>query len=333
MPTPVASRGRGVPTYGKVRRRAQQNKALASANRVPRPTAEDTLPLPTGFTRRDCTWLDKRALVISHGKTTHRGRTEIDSRIRAGHLRSGTWHLAEELLDTAATKLRAIKASRTGLAALGTTPGHTPHALAMIDISLVDDFAAKIAACGAACARRGCTGDWVPHSNESARLGGSIKIHYRCTGTCRQPTISFKGTEANLVNKTQSQVGLSMVVGFIISGSSYEEYRRFAMAIGMDGPYADSHFNTVLKQMLPHTAAVLEQDIDAAKAMLVKKGLRLHLVTTDDGRWGTTGFHSQNATFGVALQDFLGALISYRHACMRAGKTDDVKDCPLLQNC
>ena len=304
------------------------HKARAARWAGARPAAKASLPLPPGFQLRDSGWADPRTITISPNKGRYRGAKAVDARIRAQTLRSGVWHRGEEMLDEQLGELRETATVRKGRSALGTVAGRTPHALVTIDAAQLDEFAATMALRAHECGRRGCEGAWAAFTNESQGLGGSINVHYRCNGTCGQPTVSFRGSEADLVHKTRSQVGLSIVVSFIVAGDHFSEYARFATAAGMDAPYTAERFNQVLQLMLPHTAIVLQEDIDVALAMMKEMGLDQALVCTDDGRWGTTGFHSKNCTFGIALQDLLGALIGYGHACMRAGDDTDVEGCP-----
>ena len=73
--------------------------------------------------------------------------------------------------------------------------------------------------------------------------------------------------------------------------------------------------------MYEHIAAVLEEDVEAARARVKATGGGA--TATADGVWDTRGHFAQNGTYVITDKDWLNALLAYKHASKRGTAKED----------
>ena len=187
-----------------------------------------------------------------------------------------------------------------------------------MDLTQLDKFMKQLNAVHV-CATPGCKGNLVPLHWKRAGLGGAITIAYNCDG-CTGQLAQFE-TSAKYELGSNTEIGMSVLVAFIIAGCTYTTYLKVMKhALGVSTvPWED--FQSALVRMYPVVTALVDSMCSDAKDDMrqmdqSKLGSWSRAVTSADGTWMTRGFHSKNATFSIRNY-FNGAILYHKHLCQR----------------
>ena len=115
---------------------------------------------------------------------------------------------------------------------------------------------------------------------------------------------------------------LRAVVGALLSGQTYEDYRKAAIAQNLEVIHWTT-FNRYLGKLLPLIEKLQNETIELVRYIVVRYATTIDsLILTHDFFWQTRGHHSRNGT-GTICDRKTGGILSYRHFCQG---TDSMSD-------
>eukprot|EP01052_Picozoa_sp_SAG31_P021172 SAG31_NODE_1624_length_7717_cov_43.227750_2_plen_627_part_00 len=328
--------------------KANAARGLGVGSRV-----QDVARLPPGFSKVggvDAGTTYSRPVYHSPGGKRYRSANELTARIAidAAPVQQPAVPAAEQALLAKLRELEAdvatAKSQRDGRAPLSAAAGapplgcapcaprdlplpasyrpgverKTPDSLAMVNPARLGAFAEELQRCACHCLAANCGGGgaWVEATSRTVGNGGSIEQWFHCpVGDCEQAPVRYDGAERNLYGKFRSRVAVQNVVGFLCAGLTADRYDRWSTAAGFDSAYGRHEFLAVIEQLYPTITAVLNEDVQTARARVRATGRGA--TVTADGAWDTRGHFAQNGTYVITDSEHLNALLAYKHAGKR----------------
>ena len=177
----------------------------------------------------------------------------------------------------------------------------------------------------AVCKRPGCRGKLIPVQEDNKRMGGAVRVTYRCRKCSKR---FLFGSCSNNPKTTQNSTSKAKQVAFITAGCTHATYAKVLVILGMN-PASKKAFMKTLEEMHPVVKNMVNEmcecEKERMKALNPKDlGSWSQAVTSADGTWLTRGHHSKNATFSI--RNYLsGALLYYKHLCQK-GRDHIIKE-------
>ena len=152
----------------------------------------------------------------------------------------------------------------------------------------------------AVCKRPGCRGKLTPVQEYNKRMGGAVRVTYRCRKCSKQ---FLFGSCSNIPKTTQNSTSKALQVAFITVGCTHATYAKVLVILGMN-PASKKAFMKTPEEMHPVVENMVnemcEREKERMKALNPKDlGSWSQAVTSADGTWLTRGYHSKNATFSI----------------------------------
>ena len=163
----------------------------------------------------------------------------------------------------------------------------------------------------------------MPHQPRGGLRGGGS-----CPDVAEQPDAGRGGRRRRRKQKKRQktngrpQVILRAVIGALLSGQNYSDYRKSYIAQNKEVIHW-STFDRYLGKLLPWIEKLQTEAVDLVRYLVVRYGDTIdNLVLTHDFFWQTRGHHSKSGT-GTICDRKTGGILSYRHFCQG---TDSMSD-------
>ena len=167
------------------------------------------------------------------------------------------------------------------------------------------------------CKRTGCHGELIPVQVDNKRMGGAVRVTYRCKKCSEQ---FLFGSCSNIPKTAQNTTSKAMQVAFITAGCTHATYAKVLDILGIKAVSKETFMKTI-QEMHPIVENMVDEMCEREKKRMkamdqTKLGSWSKAVTCADGTWQTRGYHSKNATFSI--RNYLtGALLYYKHLCQK----------------